>query len=144
MAKIDFKNASLRNGQMIIPGARPNSAPAGFARVGGRPKAYPIADRDHGVHAKEALNRIPGTHLHQFDADAATVPIHSGMHFREGSKLNVGISRTMAKSPTDDEAFAAGFPRREDVPTVPGMRGEYMQTPGVNGLRNRLPDKVRK
>jgi hypothetical protein len=136
---LDLKNAKMRHGQMIIPGAKPNSAPKGFGRDGKRPKKMHLFDRDHGVHPAEG---VVGGHLHQPTADAASVPVHDGMKFKEGGQLNVGISRTQAKSPTDDEAFTAGIaPRAEtDVHERPI---HYSQTGGIEALAGRsLPDKI--
>lgn len=139
MTKIlDLKNAKIQHGMMIIPGAKPNTAPKGFARDGSRPKKMHLFDRDHGVHPAEVV----GGHLHQPSADITTVPVHDGMKFKEGGQLNAGISRTQAKSPTDDEAFSAGIaPRAEtDVHVRPV---HVLQTGGIGALAGRrLPDKI--
>lgn len=142
MTKIlDLKNAKMRHGQLIIPGAKPNSTPKGFGRDGKRPKTMHLFDRDHGVHPAE-VGGVVGGHLHQPTADAASVPTHSGMHFKEGGTLKAGISRTAAMSPTDDATFIAGIaPRAEtDVHERPI---HYSQTGGIGALAGRrLPDKI--
>ncbi|SHG10446.1 hypothetical protein [Bradyrhizobium erythrophlei] len=106
--KIKLKGgATMQNGQIAVPGSRPNSAPKGLARDG-KPKNFQIANRDHGVHASDIAKGVIGGHRgHHPDASAGHgVPVHSGMMHSHKGTMVAGISRTQAHDPQDDARLA--------------------------------------
>jgi len=146
MGKIDLKNGTLAHGMLIIPGAKPNSAPKSngmkIGRDGRVPKKFALADREHGVVSGPVIGAGIGLSVHP--DTKISEPIHPGMKFKEAGRLNAGISRTKIVSATDDAKFAAGFAHRTEI-DVHEMPIHRSQTGGIAALAGRrLPAQIKK
>ena len=148
--------ARMNHGQMIPP------APAAWRRSrahvptdsdlhprNGAPKNFPIAQREHGIHSEDRIApAVVGAHpgFHPDPKAGHGVPVHDGMHFRDGAgKLQVGISKTQAANPLDDEKMVTAPGKiGAAAPPVVGQRSRVL-TGGIEGLRDaRLPSQIKR